>query len=182
MRDALQVLQNLAIRREPQRDDVDLAVMIREVVGLVNTDALARHVSIEVDVAADIPLVSGDTMLVRQALLNIVLYALEATSLRRAEHQSVRVNVRPAGWRSGSSTAVPSRFGAESVEVAVSYVGASSEGAGLDHWGLALARSVVGAHGATIAVEGEAAIGIAVVTRWPIRPPEVAPLPSLADA
>jgi two-component system sensor kinase FixL len=182
MRDALQVLQNLAIRREPQRESFDLAVMIREVVGLVNTDALARHVSIELDVPAEIPLVSGDTMLVRQALLNIVLYALEATSLHRSEPQVVRASVRPVGWRSGSSTAVASRSGADAVEVAVSHVGETTEGRGLDHWGLALARSVVGAHGATIAVEGEAATGIAVVTRWPIRPPEVAPLPSIADA
>lgn len=182
MRDALQVLQNLAIRREPQRESFDLAAMIREVVGLVSTDALARHVPIELEVLTDTPRISGDVMLVRQALLNMVLYALEATSLGGSAHGPVRVSVRPVGWRSGSSTAVTARAGAEAAEVAVAYVGERSAGAGLDHWGLALARSVVSAHGATIAVEGEAATGMVVVTRWPMRPPEVAPLPSLTDS
>jgi signal transduction histidine kinase len=181
MREALEVLQNLAIRRAPQREAFDLAAMVREVVGLVNTDALARHVPIELEVLDAVPPISGDIMLVRQALLNLVLYALEATSLGRAKNGPVRVSVRPAGWRSGSSTSVVSRAGAEAAEVVVEYIGAHGEGAGLDHWGLALARSVVNAHGATIAFESDAATGVVVVTRWPTRPPEVAPLPSLDD-
>ena len=181
MREALEVLQNLAIRRAPQRESFDVAAMVREVVGLVNTDALARHVPIELDVSDAVPLISGDMMLVRQALLNIVLYALEATSLSRAKNGPVRVRVRPAGWRGGSSTSVVSRAGAEAAEVAVEYFGERGGGAGLDHWGLALARSVANAHGATIAFESDAATGVVVVTRWPMRPPEVAPLPSLDD-
>jgi signal transduction histidine kinase len=181
MREALEVLQNLAIRRAPQRESFDVAAMVREVVGLVNTDALARHVPIELEVSDAVPLISGDMMLVRQALLNIVLYALEATSLSHAKNGPVRVRVRPAGWRGGSSTSVVSRAGAEAAEVAVEYFGERGEEAGLDHWGLALARSVASAHGATIAFESDAATGVVVVTRWPMRPPEVAPLPSLDD-
>jgi signal transduction histidine kinase len=181
MRDSLQVLQNLAIRREPQREAFDLAAMVHEVVGLVNTDALARHVSIELDVAAALPPISGDVMLVRQALLNIVLYALEATSLGRTTPGSVRVSVRAAAKR-GKSTPNVAAHPADAVEVAVTHFGERGETANVDHWGLALARSVANAHGATIAFESEAAAGVVVVTRWPMRPPEVAPLPSLTDA
>jgi hypothetical protein len=53
------------------------------------------------------------------------------------------------------------------VEVVVSHVGERADGAGLDEWGLALARSVVAAHGATIAMTGAPATGISVVTTWP---------------
>jgi signal transduction histidine kinase len=182
MRDALQVLQNLAIRREPQRETVDLTAVVREVLGALQTDALARHVTIELEVPPDVPPISGDTMLVRQALLNVVLYALEATTVSHDSHGLVRVRVRPVGGKSGTSTEAGTGSGAAAVEVAVAYSGGEGEPARLDHWGLALARSVVRAHGATIAFAGDAATGVVVVIRWPVRPPEVVPLPSLADA
>lgn len=182
MRDALQVLENLAIRREPQHERFDLGAMIREVAALVNTDAVARGVPLEIEVSGETPSVSGDTLLVRQALLNIVLHALEAASSGRVALGPVRVAVRPADWRGGSSSAVTARDGAGAVEVSITHFGERGDAPDVAHWGLALARSVVRAHGATIAFEGDAATGVVVVTRWPTRPPEAAPLPNLADA
>src|SRR5262249_4248708 len=67
MRDALRVLQDLAVRREPQWETFDLGALVREVAALVGTDALARHVALEVEIADDIPRVVGDAMLIRQA-------------------------------------------------------------------------------------------------------------------
>jgi signal transduction histidine kinase len=134
---------------------MDLLPIVREVVLLVQSDILARHVSIELDVSLPIPHVHGDPTLVRQALLNIVLDALEAASSSAGPHRPISLAIRQV---------------ADAVEVAVTHVGLRTESAAIDDWGLALARSVVVAHHGTITLEGDADAGVRLVTRWPMTP------------
>jgi C4-dicarboxylate-specific signal transduction histidine kinase len=152
MRDGLQALQDLVIRRDPRVEACDVVAAVHDVIVLVQGDALARHVLVEVDVDPAVPPVSGDPVLIRQALLNIVTDALEATSLSTHKDAPIRIGVRPTG---------------DAVEIAVRHFGLRAEGVGLDDWSLALARSVVTAHHASISVTGTAEAGIAVVTTWP---------------
>jgi signal transduction histidine kinase len=154
MRESLQVLNDLAVHREPNRETVEIALIIRDVAFLVGTEVQAQHALLDLDVAPDLPPVIGDGSLIRQALLNIVLYALEAASLSPQPQKTVSLRVRPV---------------ADAVEVAVSHLGLRSE-ATIDDWGLALARSVVEAHHGTIAMEGDADAGVHLVTRWPTTP------------
>lgn len=155
MRDALLVLQDLAANREPRRGRCNIAALVHEAVSLVKEDAFVRQVHIAVDAADDVPPITGDDVLVRQALLNMLLDALEATSLsaheHEHEHEPVRVTVRQAG---------------AAVEVAISHAGARGESTELGDWGLALARSIVDAHGATIALERTPESHVRVVTTW----------------
>jgi signal transduction histidine kinase len=153
MREALQVLQDLAARREPLFDPVDLSESVREVVRLVASDAAARHVNIDVVAPVDLPRVSADATLVRQALLNIVLDALEATSDSEQHDAAVVVTA------SATTT--------DAVDVIVTHVGERADStAGL---GLALARSVTEAHAGSLHVSGDAQRGVTVATRWPVR-------------
>lgn len=153
MREALQVLQDLAARREPAFGPVDLGESVREVVRLVSTDAFARHVRIDVATPVDLPRVTADAALVRQALLNILLDALEATSDSSHREGPVGVVVRsqePA-----------------TVDVVVTHFGMRADSGG--GWGLALARSVTDAHDGSLQVSGDPEHGLAVITRWPVR-------------
>jgi signal transduction histidine kinase len=152
MRDALQALQNLAVRREPEREACDIVAAVRDVLALVQTDAIARHVPIDLSIVAVPPPVYADPSLLRQALLNILIDALEATSLSDHKHDPVRVSVRADA----------------AAEVSVAHVGLRAE-ALLDDWGLAVARSVADAHGATITLERTPDHGARVVTQWPYR-------------
>ena len=52
--------------------------VIHETIGLVRSDADTQHVLITLDLAADLPLVSGDRVQLRQVLLNLVRNAFEA--------------------------------------------------------------------------------------------------------
>jgi two-component system, LuxR family, sensor kinase FixL len=52
--------------------------VIHETIGLVRSDADAQHVPITLDLAADLPLVSGDRIQLRQVLLNLLRNAFEA--------------------------------------------------------------------------------------------------------
>jgi signal transduction histidine kinase len=152
MREALQVLDDLAVRREPLCETVDAVPIVRDVVALVGSDVLARRASLDLIVSPPVGPVFGDATLMRQALLNMVLDALEATSLSPRRDKPVRLAVRQVE---------------DTVEVAVTHFGLRSEAAVVDGWGLALARSVVVAHGGTIALEGDADAGVRLVTRWP---------------
>jgi signal transduction histidine kinase len=152
MRDALQTLQDLVIRRAPRREACSVADAVHDAVTLVQGDSLARHIAVNVDVESSVPAVSGDPVLIRQALVNVLIDALEATTLSKRKDVPIRVAVRRA--ESG-------------VEIGVSHFGVRAAGAGLDDWGLALARTIVAAHGATITLTGTAETGVSVITTWP---------------
>ena len=152
MRESLQVLDDLAVRREPLCDAVDVVPIARAVVALVGSDVLARHASLDLVVTPPVGKVYADATLMRQALLNMVLDALEATSLSPRQDKPIQITVRQED---------------DVVEIAVSHFGLRSEAAAVDGWGLALARSVVVAHGGTIELEGNADVGVRLVTRWP---------------
>jgi signal transduction histidine kinase len=155
MREALQVFQDLAARREPAFGPVDLSDSVREVVRLVASDAAARQVRIDVSAPADVPRILADPALVRQALLNIVLDALEATSESAHENGPVSVSVMSRD--------------PESVDVVVTHFGECADSTG--GWGLALARSVTQAHDGSLRVSGDPEEGITVTTRWPLHAP-----------
>jgi C4-dicarboxylate-specific signal transduction histidine kinase len=152
MGDALQALQDLVVRRDPQRERCDVGAAVQDVVALVQGDALARHVLIELTIDPDAPAISGDPVLVRQALLNILTDALEATSLSERKDAPIRITAHPATG---------------GVEIAIHHLGMRADSARLDGWGLALARSVVAAHDASIALSGTAETGVSVITTWP---------------
>ncbi len=154
MRDSLQVLQDLVAHREPMFRPIDLVETARAVTRLVASDAMARHLDIELAHDDAVPRVFADDALVRQALLNILIDTFELASQSGHERTRVVVDVRSND--------------ASSVDVTIHYNATATAPRPSDRWGLAVARSVVEAHGASLMVrDGET--GTWVITRWPIR-------------
>ncbi|HEY7396651.1 MAG TPA: histidine kinase dimerization/phospho-acceptor domain-containing protein [Gemmatimonadaceae bacterium] len=167
MRDALQVLQDLAVRREPRWDCVDIPDIVREVLALVETDALARRVPLVVDAQNGVPTVTGDATLIRQALLNVVLDALEATSRSTTPTAAVQIAIRPDG---------------EAAQVSITHTAPEDDASSTSSWSLALAKSIAAAHSADIAVNATPRSGITVIMRWPTHRPMPLPADDAADA
>jgi signal transduction histidine kinase len=153
MREALQVLEDLVNHRQPCCDTFDIAPVVREVLALTHSDAMARHIAIELDVRDPIPPIVGDVTLVRHALLNIVLAALEAPASRDHEPASVGVTVSAAD---------------DAVEVTVRRAGIRPGDVVFDASNIALAGSVTDAHGATLTLAPTADAEV-LITRWPRR-------------
>ena len=154
MRDAVQVLQDLATRREPRREACDLAAALRETLALVWSDALARHVTVELDGDPALPPVSGDGLFIRQALLNILVAGLETIPPGSAGSSTMRIRVRRAG---------------NDADVSISCPGVSAVAGDAAEWELSLARSVVAIHGGTMTVQPLPGGGAIVTTTWPLH-------------
>lgn len=157
MREALQALQDLTAMREPSFRPVDVEACVEDVVRFLSSDAFARRVLVEVTCATPVPEVSADETLVRQALLNILIYALDATSRSARPGGPLTIEIRP--------------FDSDAVDVVVRHYGPRPDRADADGSGLALARSVIDSHAARLVIEGDPERGISIVTRWPVQAP-----------
>jgi two-component system sensor kinase FixL len=153
MREALHVLEDLVNHRQPNCASFDIGPVVREVIALVHSDALARHVSIDLEVQEPVFPIVGDVTLVRHALLNIVLAALEATPSTDQALAPVRVIVRSAD---------------DAAVITIERIGARDGDVAFDASSIALARSVADAHGATLTVTRTPDAEI-LMTRWPSR-------------
>jgi two-component system, LuxR family, sensor kinase FixL len=154
MRDAVQVLQDLATRREPRREACDLVAAVRETLALVWSDAMVRHVTVELDIEPEMPPVSGDGLFIRQALLNVFVAALETT---------------PADGSVATTIFVAVHRDAEVAEVVVKSPSLPPASDDVADWELSLARSVAAIHGGALNVQPLADGGAVVTTTWPLH-------------
>jgi len=144
----------LALAREP----TDLTALLAEVAVAFQPEARARGVEIKTTVAADMPAIDIDPVRIREVVMNLlanaVRHAPEKSVVRLdaetiATGLKVRVTDRGDGIHPQDLPHVFDRF----------YKGPGSSGSGL---GLTIARSLVGAHGGTIAVRAPAEGGTIV--------------------
>jgi signal transduction histidine kinase len=131
-----------------ERSIVDMSELVGQVARLVASDAILRNVVIRLELAPDLPPVTGDRVQLQQVVLNLILNGLDAMRDSAGNHTLV---LRTVGG--------PAR-----VEVEVRDSGAGIEGTDIDHvfdafyttkaeglgMGLAIVRSIVEAHGGRV--------------------------------
>ena len=153
MSEALQALEDLVVCREPRHERCDLTALAREAIALIRADPSMRDAPLELSVASQTPppSVSGDATLIRQALLNVLLHAIDASGGRPSEPiRSAITNLE------------------DSVEAVVTYPKPAETTATSTGPGLTLARAVVAAHGATIKIDESSESTVRVLTTWPV--------------
>jgi signal transduction histidine kinase len=130
---------------------LDVGETVSEVARLVRGDAATRNVSIRLELAGDLPPARGDRVQLQQVVLNLVLNGLDAMRATAGDRTLV---LRTA------------KQGPDAVRVTVRDSGTGIDAAHLDHlfeafyttkpdglgMGLAIARSIVEAHGGELVV------------------------------
>ncbi len=162
------VQEFLQLARAPalQRESVGVATLRHEVTSLMHAEANARGVYLTLQVPEGLPSVAVDPQQLKQALINLLLNAIQATPpggsvqvMAAAEPEALRIAVTDSG--SGIAPEMMDR-------IFDPYFTTKPEGTGL---GLPIALRIIQAHDGTLDVSSALGRGTTVEVRLPIAMP-----------
>jgi C4-dicarboxylate-specific signal transduction histidine kinase len=159
--------------------ELEVGEVIRDAYHLVAADARDRGVSVDVQVAPGLPPVTGDEVQLVQVLVNLLLNAFDAVRSVPEARRDVRISAEPRGGRvalrvADSGPGVPAAVAGRVFEP---FFTTKPAGLGL---GLSITRSIVEAHGGSIALSQ--APGGGAVFEVLLPPSEGAPAAGHAEA
>lgn len=138
-------LRMLARRGNGERARLDLNELLRETLQMVRSEVIERNISVELDLAPDLPPVLGDRVQLQQVVLNLVLNAAEAmagSEDRRAvvirtaaDRGAVTASVQDAGRGLGDT---------DLARIFDAFYTTKPEGLGM---GLSISLGIIEAHG-----------------------------------
>jgi PAS domain S-box-containing protein len=151
-------IRALAKKAPPRKEPLDINETIREVFALVRNVLHSNHVSLETDLANDLPLIIGDRVQLQQVILNLLINAIEAMAEIEEEPRILRVSSKRTIELSDNS---------EHVLIAVRDSGPGLDMKSLNRlfdtfyttkpqglgMGLAISRSIIEAHGGRLWAE-----------------------------
>jgi two-component system sensor histidine kinase HydH len=173
------VQEFLQLARAPalQRESVGVAALLDEVVSLMETEADACAVHLTKQVPEGLPSVAVDPQQIKQALINLLLNAIQATPpggsvkvIAAVETEALRIAVIDSG--SGIAPEMMDR-------IFDPYFTTKPEGTGL---GLPIALRIIQAHGGTLDVSSVFGGGTTLEVRLPIAPPGLEAMRTLATS
>jgi signal transduction histidine kinase/integral membrane sensor domain MASE1 len=142
-------VRGLLRRADSDQVAVDMNVLVREVTGLLQSDAILKRISVRLDMSPDLPPVLGERVQLQQVILNLFMNAYEAMSGAPDGPRELVVRTRrgPANVEFLVSDTGPG-LSDEAVErMFEPFFTTKPEGLGL---GLSVSRTIVRAHGGEI--------------------------------
>ena len=158
--DVLRRLRQLLKKGGHERAPVDVNLIVKDVMTLVHANLVQRRVSIEAELAPDLPNVIGDRIQLQQVVLNILMNAAEAVSVtENADDRYVKVTTELKGTDvvvsiTDRGTGVSD---AELERMFDPFFTTRQDGMGL---GLSICRTIMDAHAGQIAARRNADRGL----------------------
>jgi signal transduction histidine kinase len=154
---SLQALEDLATPRRRRHEPVDVAAIVNETAELVRTNA--RPLRIDTKIEADLPTLMGDEAMVREAVLSLVLSAVDRV-----------LAGAPRGTGQSAVVAIARRDGTAHVAIAVEHstVAESESDSDGTNWDTSIAQAAVALHQGSLAIEHETGASRAIM-RWPLQ-------------
>ena len=143
-------LRTLLRKHEVDTQPLDINEVVGEVAGLLHSDAVIKNVSMELDLAEDLPTVRGDRIQLQQVLLNLIINGFDAMEGMPVDQR--RLVLRTA-WQGEKAVCMSIQDtgvgfkGQDADRLFEPFHTTKAEGMGM---GLAINRSIVEAHGGKI--------------------------------
>ena len=144
-------LRSLLKKGDLERVSLDLNEIVNEVARLVRSDAVIRNVAMSVELAEGLPRVRGDRVQLQQVVLNMVLNGLDAMREPHAGERNLVIRTAANGASIVAVSVEDSGIGIEpehEEKIFQPLHTTKADGLGM---GLAIARTIVEAHGGGIA-------------------------------
>jgi C4-dicarboxylate-specific signal transduction histidine kinase len=167
--DVIRRLRALLKKGDLEHVPLDLNSVVHEVAQLVTNDVVIRNVPMSLDLATDLPKVLGDRVQLQQVVLNLVLNGLEAMRETNDRDPALVIRTSRAGATSVTITIEDSGTGIEAHDVERLFqplYTTKTEGLGM---GLAIARTIVDAHGGQLRASNNAAGGATFEFTLPVE-------------
>lgn len=176
--EVIERVRALLKRRQVEPAPQNLPELIREVVSMSQSIALAKNVQLQVELEPDLPLVPGDRVQVQQVLLNLVLNALDALNAGTAPAKKILVRARRLeGWVeilvSDTGPGIAPEHLARLFEP---FFTTKQHGLGV---GLPISRSIAQAHHGELTAENNPGGGATFRLRLPVRNLDTSPKDTL---
>ena len=148
--EVIQGIRNMVRKGKPRRALIQIGDTIRELLRIVHADAIGREIEVTAEVDSDTGQVWGDPVQILQVLLNLAINSFEAMTAvpsgarRLAIHAGCDGNGDILVTMRDSGPGFPSGMVEQLFEP---FFSTKAEGSGM---GLAIARSIVEAHGGTL--------------------------------
>ena len=157
-------------RSEPKRAPLDLNSVVRDAVGLIEADARKRQMQLRVDLAAALPQVEADAVMIEQIVVNLVRNAMDAMRDTPAAARIIEVRSAHEGRFATVSvadrgTGIPDEIAARLFEP---FFTTKSEGMGM---GLNICRSIAELHHGRLGFEVRAGGGTIFTLSLPLDSP-----------
>jgi len=170
-REVITRLRLLLEKGEVRQQSIDLNEVVSGVLRLVNSDLLLQGVTAHTDLAPDLPAVSGDSVQIQQVLLNLILNGCHA--MTNGDGRERKLALRTAA-RDGDGVLVtisdrgPGIPPTDLDRIFEPFFTTHAGGMGL---GLAVCRSIIGAHGGRLWATNDEGAGASFHFTLPRNPP-----------
>lgn len=164
--DVIRTLRAFVGKQAPEARTLETRGLVREAIVLAQPELAVRGVTIQVDLASDVPVVHGDPVQLQQVLINLLLNA--ASAVRQLPDERRVVTVRSARRPGGVALMVEDHGHGMTPDVLARaqepFYTTRPDGLGL---GLSLSRSILESHGGSLTIESNAGRGTTVFVHLP---------------
>jgi signal transduction histidine kinase len=164
-------MRGLLQKHELEARPVDLNEVALETTAIVQPDARARQIEVDLELADGVRPILGDRVHLQQVLLNLLMNAMDAVVAVPPERRRVRVRTESSAdtVRLAVSDTGPGIPADRLSKIFEPFYTTKSEGSGMG-MGLAIARNIVAAHDGRMAAENDAGGGATVWFSVPASP------------
>ncbi|WP_354142489.1 ATP-binding protein [Bradyrhizobium sp. NP1] len=167
--DIIDRIRNLIKKAPSRKEAVDINEAIGEVLGLTRGEAVKNGVSVQTDLAWDLPLVEGDRVQLQQVMLNLIVNGIQAMSGVAEGPRDLLISTEAAehGVRVGVLDTGPGLHPENLPRLFEPFYTTKPDGIGM---GLSICRSIIEAHGGQLWATGHTPQGALFQFTIPARP------------